>query len=97
MCDVEWLQKPNVCAARCWAFSGEDGTGLTQRGAGDQREVWGPRAEGTKSPTLDSLPPLGVSQPSDDDQHHLCMMRMDLNSRLDPFVDVLIGVLFITV
>lgn len=48
--------------------------------------------------TLDSLPPPGVSQPSDDDdQHHLCMMCMDLNSRLDPFVDVFIGVLFITV
>lgn len=39
----------------------------------------------------------GVSQPSDDDRHHLCMMCMDLNSRLDHFVEVLIGVLLITV
>lgn len=46
--------------------------------------------------TLESLPPPEVSQPPDDDQHHLCMMRMDLNSRLDPFVEVLIGVLVIT-
>lgn len=75
------------------SFSGEDETG---GGAGGQRAVWVTYWRLTLY-TLDSLPPLGVSQPSDDDQHHLCMMRMDLNSRLDPFIDVLIDVLFITV
>lgn len=79
----------------CWRVlqPGQDDAGRSTSSAG-KRGVTGPEV----LHTLDSLPPPGVSQPSDDDdQHHLCMMCMDLNSRLDPFVEVSIGVLFITV
>lgn len=103
VCDVEEGGGECVCAethpetGRAFAGWCSDCWRDLQPGQDDAGRIsGGHRPEVLRS--LDSLPPPGVSQPSDDDdQHHLCMMCMDLNSRLDPFVEVSIGVLFITV
>lgn len=45
--------------------------------------------------TLDSLCLHSEALQASEDDHHLCMKCMDLNSRLDTFVKVLINVLII--